>query len=556
MRFHSVRLGTCAMLGAVALLAGCGGREGAAGAATVIIGTSQDPQTLFPPSVDAVQAREVTELLFQRLADRGTSLNTLGDADFVPRLAQRWDWSPDSLRVTFHLDPRARWEDGHPVSAEDVKFGFAVFTDSLVASRMGADLRAVVDSITVGDSATCTAWFRQRSPERFDALVTGLVPLPAHLLRTIRRDSLATSSFARNPVGDGPFRLVKWQQQVSLEIAPSATYAGPRPTVDRVIWAFAPDAATLVKQFMAGESDFLESLTVEQVAAALKQPDLRVVPLGSFAYNFLQFNLHDGASARPHPIFGNRSVRRALTMALDRSLLVHSVFDSLGRVNLGPFVRAQWSADTTLAQIGFDRKRAGELLDSLGWRTGPDGMRAHNGRPLAFTLLVPTSSATRQAFSVLIQEQLRLAGVKVNIMNVDFAAMYARLQKHDFDAAMGGLSATPSPAGVKQTWGSNAARVGGFNYGGYESKTFDAEIDSAVVASAKSTAKAHYRVAYQAIVDDAPVIWLYEPPFRAGASSRLNLGTVRADAWWMGIPSWTVSTAKRSPRDAASAKSP
>lgn len=556
MQIRSVRRGACVLLGAVALLAGCAGREGAAGSRTVVIGTSQDPQTLFPPTVDAIQAREVTELLFQRLADRGASLNTLGDADFVPRLAQRWEWSPDSLRVTFHLDPRARWQDGQPVSANDVKFGFSVFTDSLVASRMGADLRAVVDSISTGDSLTCTAWFRQRSPERFDALVTSLVPLPEHLLRNIRRDSLATSPFARNPVGDGPFKLVKWQQQVSLEIAPSATYAGPRPTLDRVIWAFAPDGATLVKQFMAGESDFLESLSVDQVGAALKEPSLRVVPLGSFAYNFLQFNLHDGASARPHPIFGNRMVRRALTMALDRQLLVRSVFDSLGRVNLGPFVRAQWSADTTIAQIGFDRQRAGRILDSLGWRAGPDGIRARNGQPLAFTLLVPTSSTTRQAFSVLIQEQLRLAGVKVNILNVDFGAMYAKLQKHDFDAAMGGLSATPSPAGVKQTWGSNAARVGGFNYGGYESKSFDADVDSAVVASAKSAAKAHYRAAYQTIVDDAPAIWLYEPPVRAGASARLNVGNVRPDAWWMGIPGWSVSTGTRPPRSDPSAKSP
>lgn len=544
------------VLGSAALLAGCGGREGAAGGGTVIIGTSQDPQTLFPPNVDNVEARAVTELIFQRLADRGASLNTLGDADFVPRLAQRWEWSRDSLRVTFHLDPRARWQDGRAVSAEDVKFGFAVFTDTLVASRMGADLRAVADSISVTDSLTCTAWFRQRSPERFDALVTSLYPLPAHLLQGVRRDSLAMSPFARNPVGDGPFRLVKWQQQVSLEIAPSATYAGPRPALDRVIWAFAPDGATVVKQFMAGESDFLESLSVEQVADALKHPELRVLPLGSFAYSFLQFNLDDGASVRPHPIFGNRAVRRALTMALDRQLLVRSVFDSLGRVNLGPFVRAQWSADTTIAQIPFDRQRAGLLLDSLGWRAGPDGVRVRNGRPLAFTLLVPTSSTLRQAFSVLIQEQLRLAGVKVEIQNIDFAGMYARLKKRDFDAAMGSLIATPSPTGVKQTWGADAAREGGFNYGRYDSKLFNAEVDSAVVAGGKASAKAHYRAAYQVIVDDAPAIWLYEPPVRAGASARLNVGTVRPDAWWMGIPGWSVASGKRLPRDAAPAKSP
>lgn len=555
MRFHSVRRGACVMLGAAALLAGCGGGDGSGGG-TVIIGTGQDPKTLFPPASDNIQARVVTELIFERLADRGGSLNTLGDAGFVPRLAQRWDWSADSLRVTFHIDPRARWQDGRAVSAEDVRFGFAVFTDTIVGARTGADLRAVVDSISVGDSLTCTVWFRQRSPERFDVLVTSLTPLPAHLLRAVRRDSLALSGFARNPVGNGPFKLVNWEQQVRLELAPSPSYAGARPALDRVIWTFAPDASTLVKQFMAGESDFLENLSVNDAAAAARQPNLRVIRLGSFGYNFLQFNLRDGASDRPHPLFGSRTLRRALTMALDRQLLVRSVFDSLGRVGLGPFVRAQWSADTTIAQIAFDRQQAARLLDSLGWRTGADGIRTRDGQPLAFTLIVPTSSNPRQSFAVLIQEQLRIAGVKVDIERLDGNTLVDRIQKHAFEAAMGGLAATPAPSGVKQTWTGAAARDGGLNYGRYENAAFDAQVDSAISAGAQASAKSHYRAAYQIIVDDAPAIWLYEPPTLDGASARLQLGTLRPDAWWMGIPSWSIAPGKRLPRDAAPAKTP
>jgi peptide/nickel transport system substrate-binding protein len=548
--------GAWLMLGACALLGGCGGGGAAAGGGTVVIGSAEDPKTLFPPSADGIQARAITELIFQRLADRGPTLNTVGDSGFVPRLAQRWEWSPDGLRVTFHLDPRARWQDGAPVTAADVRFGFAVFTDTLVGARMGGDLREVVDSVTVGDSLTCTAWFRQRSPERFDVFVTSMTPLPRHLLGGIPRDSLAQSAFARTPVGDGPFRLVTWDPQVRLEIAPSATYAGARPALSRVIWSFAPDAATLVKQFMAGESDFLEGLTPDDVPAVARQPALRVVRLGAYNYNFLQFNLRDGASARAHPLFGDRTLRRALTMALDRQLLVRSVFDTLGRVGLGPFVRAQWAADTTLAQLPFDRAGAARLLDSLGWHTGAGGVRARNGRPLAFTLLVPTSSAPRLSLAVLIQEQLRLAGVKVDIEKLDFPALEARMKAHTFDAAMSGLAATPSPSGVRQTWTSAASRDGGFNYGSYHNTAFDAEVDSALTATEPSRAKSHYRRAYQIIVDDAPAIWLYEPPNLAGANARLRLGAVRPDAWWLGIPAWSLAPGKRLPRDAVPASAP
>lgn len=547
-----------ALIGAVALCAACAGRDAATapGGGTAIIGTSQDPHTLFPPAADNDQARAVTELIFQRLADRGASLNTVGDAGFVPRLAAKWDWSRDSSRVTFHVDPRARWQDGHAVTSDDVRFAFAVYTDTMVAARQGGDLRAVVDSITVGDSLTCTAWFRGRSPERFDALVTTLTPLPAHLLRSMRRDSLAMSAFARNPVGNGPFKLVRWEQDVRLEIAPSPSWTGPRPALDRVIWTFAPDASTLVQQFMAGESDFLEALSVEDAAAAGKRPDLRVIRLGSYGYNFLQFNLHDGPSDRPHPIFGDRGVRRAITMALDRALLVRSAFDTLGSVGLGPFVRSQWSADTTIAQVPFDRARAGRLLDSLGWRTGADGVRTRAGRKLAFTLIVPTSSKPRLELSVLIQEQLRLAGVQVDIEKLDNNAMIDRSKQRRFDAEMSGLTATPTPSGIKQTWTSEASREGGFNYGRYDNAQFDAEVDSAISAGAQAEAKAHYRAAYRIIVDDAPAIWLYEPPIQAGANARLSLGVIRQDAWWMGIPGWSIAPGKRLPRDAAPAPKP
>jgi peptide/nickel transport system substrate-binding protein len=542
------------MLGAVTLIAGCSGREGAGG--TVVIGSGQDPKALFPPTATTTQAREVFELIFQRLADRGAALNTLGDSGFVPRLAQRWEWSRDSLRVTFHLDPSARWEDGHAVSAEDVKFAFDVYADSTTGARERTTLIATVDSISVGDSVTCTAWFHRRSPEQFDELVTTLVPLPAHLLRSLPHDSLATSAFARKPVGDGPFALVTWEQDVRLEIARSGTYSGVRPGVNRVIWTFVPDAATRFKQLVAGESDFLENLTVGDAATAGKQPGLRVVRLGSYSYNFLQFNLFDGATARAHPLFGDRALRRALTMALDRQLLVHSVFDSLGLVALGPFVRAQWANDPTVAQIGFDRAAAIRMLDSLGWRAGPDGIRAHNGRPLAFTLLVPTATPTRIALSVLIQEQLRLVGVKVNVEKIDMSAMIDRQAHHAFDAVMGAFGSSPSPSGVTQTWTSSAASNGGLNYGRYASLAFDAQVDSASASGSLRTAKLHYKAANQIIVDDAPAIWLYEPPILAGANARVQLGTTRPDAWWMGIPAWTIAPGKQLARDTTHTKSP
>jgi peptide/nickel transport system substrate-binding protein len=524
----------------VFVICACGGDASSHGG-SLVIARAADADNLLPPVGRTLVGKAVADALFDKLADIGPELNTIGDGGFRPRLAQRWEWSPDSLHVTFHLDPRARWHDGRPVRALDVRFAFAVYTDTVVGASGGGDLRLALDSISVADSLTVIAWFKSRSPEHFYTLVTTLVPLPEHLLGKTPRDSLGTSAFGRQPVGSGPFRLVRWQPQERIEIAAVDSFYRGRAKVDRVIYTVSPDMPAASRKFLAGEADFLEQLTPDAAAEAAKHPDLRVVPYGSFDYGFLRLNLHDGASARPHPIFGDRALRRALTMALDRRGMVRSVFDSLALVGIGPFVRAHWSSDTTLAQLPFDRAAAARVLDSLGWRAGADSMRARNGRPLAFTVLTPSSSRNRGRFAVLIQEQLRQLGIKVNIEALDFSAFIAREHKHDFDALMDGIHPSESPSGVRDSWSSAGIRQGnGPNYGEYSNAKFDAQVDSAVKSLDVRTAKAHYRAAYQIIIDDAVAVWLYEPVAMAGVNKRLKTGVLHPNAWWSDLAEWTV----------------
>ncbi|HVT38593.1 MAG TPA: ABC transporter substrate-binding protein [Gemmatimonadaceae bacterium] len=530
--------------------------ENAGRGGTLIIASGQDPQNLFPPTTDRVVARAVTELLFDKLADVGPALNTIGAAGFQPRLARSWDWSRDSLGVTFHLDPRARWQDGHAVRAADVRFALDVYTDTLVGSRSGADLRSRIDSISVGDSLTCTVWFKERTPENFYNLVNTLIPLPVHLLGRTPRDSLERSDFARAPVGNGPFRFVRWEPLQRVEIVATESFYRGRAKLDRVIWTIAPVMTTLVQQLFAGEADFMDELPPADLPAAAGNPDLRIVRRASYGYGFLQFNLHDNERSAAHRLFGDRELRRALTRALDRATIVRSVFDSLGVVARGPFVRAQWAADTTVAQLGFDRAAAVRTLDSLGWRVGSDGIRSRAGIPLEFTVIVSTASKNRTRLAPLVQEQWRQAGIRVDLQSLDDNAFNERRRSRRFDALLNGLATTPSPSGIRQSWTSSGAKEGGFNAGRYENAVFDAEVDSGLAAGAPRAAKAHFRAAYQIIADDAPAIFLYEPVTVAAMSRRLETGPLRGDAWWSGIPAWSIVANERRRRDSTFSRSP
>ena len=133
--------------------------------------------------------------------------------------------------------------------------------------------------------------------ERFYTLVSTLVPLPEHLLSAISRDSIREAAFDRQPVGDGPFRLVRWDAKSRLEIAAVDSFYRGRAKLDRVIWTIAPEMQTATQKLLAGEAQFLEALTPPAVAQVAKLAALRVEPYSSFDYGFVRFNLHDGASA-------------------------------------------------------------------------------------------------------------------------------------------------------------------------------------------------------------------------------------------------------------------
>src|SRR5829696_9011269 len=123
------RLAGSTVLVLAALVSGCGRADAPSTrrdtAPVLVIATPADADALLPPLVATTQGKQTADLLFDNLATLRDSLVTVGDAGFAPQLARRWTWAPDSLSIAFELDPRARWHDGRPVRASDVRFSHA-----------------------------------------------------------------------------------------------------------------------------------------------------------------------------------------------------------------------------------------------------------------------------------------------------------------------------------------------------------------------------------------------------------------------------------------------
>lgn len=521
--------------------------DGETGGTLVIAlpGTGISPP--FPPhSVDNM-SRMVVDQVYDRLAEIGPDLNTVGDRGYTPRLAQRWEWASDSMSIVFHLDPRARWHDGRAVRASDVRFALDLLKDPQTGTQYTSFLENV-DSVSLRDSLTVVAWFRARSPLQFYQFVFNVYPLPEHVLKDLPRAQLSTSDAAQRPLGSGPFRLARYEPGVRIELLADTTHYRGRPNLDRVVLAFAGDPNNTLTQLFSGQADFVEVVAPDVVPRLDSAANVRGVAYPTMGYGFMTMNTRDRRrAATPHPIFGDRAVRRAISMAVDRKAMHRNVYGEHGTVGHGPYPMAL--ADTSIKPLPFDRARAAALLDSAGWRPGADGVRVKNGRPLAFSITVPTTSPSRMRYAVLIQEQLKSIGAQVEIDALEFNASQERLVNGQFDATLATVGQDPPRTGVEQFWGSSGAPPAGSNYGRYSNPSVDALLDSIAFTRDPGKADEQWRRLSRTIIEDAPAIWLFEYTPVAGVHNRIRIEDMRGYAWWAGLADWWIPANERIDRD-------
>lgn len=541
---------------ALALLTACQPTDACRGdtCGTLVFAGIGEPETLLPAVTDQQLARDIHDQIFLKLADVGMSANTVGDADFEPLLAERWDWE-DSLTLVFHLRPDARWHDGKPVTAGDVAFTFAAYTDSQVNSPARATLTHIA-SVTAPDSLTAVFRFTQAFPEMFHEAVHHLRILPAHLLRDLPRDQWRTAEFGRRPVGNGPYRFVSWTPGVALTLAADSAFFLGRGHIARLVWRFQPDLAAAVNVVVTGEADAVDVLvTPDNVQRARETPTLTLYQYPGLVYGYLGFNFRaNGNPLRPHPVFGDRDVRRALGMAVDRQRLRQSTLGDLARVPPGPIPTLWPLWEPRPRELPYDTAAAGQLLTERGWvdRNG-DGVREKNGVPLTFGLLLPSTSGLRRQYARLLQEQLATVGAQVRIEEVDGPVYGERTAAGRFDAYLGGWNVDPTPStGIGGIW--TSAAIGRANHGRYSDPVFDDLVARATHgAAAPDSVRALWRRALEVFNDDAPAIVLFAMDNVAAVHSRVANVRIRPDSYWALVRTWRIPADRLIARDRVAA---
>jgi peptide/nickel transport system substrate-binding protein len=537
---------------AALLLAGCAESpqcpDGWCG--TVVVTDPAEADVLMPPVAQSDVARSIVDLVFLKLADIGPQLNTVDTASYVPKLASSWTFE-DPRTLVFTLNTQARWHDGMPVTAADVVFSFAVYRDTLVASPARPRLSRI-DSVTARDASTVAFHFAKQYPEQLFDAVYHLWIIPEHLLDTVPRTAFVSHPFGRAPIGSGPYRFANWVAGQSLELQGDPDFVGGRPGIRRVIWRFAgsPDAA--LSQLLSGEADLFRYLTPEAQQQVEEDEDLTRVPyLSSTIYNYMVFNLRRADDVnRPHPLFADVRLRRAITMGVDREAIVRAVDGPAGATAGGPLSPAYWISGDDHVQLPFDSAGARRALGELGWHDSDgDGILDRSGTMLSFGITLPVTSTQRRRMAIIAQEQLRRLGIDVRLVEVDFGTFLEQADAGAFDVLFGSYGGDPSPSAIAEVW--SEAAIGGYNYGRYANPAFDRAVTHAIDATDLASARAFWAEALGIINEDAAAIWLSASVPLAGVHRRLQNVTIRGDNATATLPEWTVPTAAMITRDQA-----
>lgn len=480
---------------------------------------------------------ELADQLFLRLAGLGPTLLTAGDRGFVPLLAQSWT-RRDSLTLVFDLDPRARWQDGAPVTARDVVFTFERAQNPAIAPRL-VDLLRRIESVTAEGNRRVVFRYDSAYPEQLYDATFHVAPLPSHLLGSLAPDAVARSSFITHPVGSGPYRLVRSVPGEFMELAANQQFFLGKPKLERVIIRMAVDPAARLNLVLSGQADAMDNVVppLDNVRRVSADSTLRLVPVPSPTVGFLLFNQRDPRdSTHTHPILSDIRVRRAITLGLDRHLMVRAVFGTYGEVPYGPVSPLVWIRHHAPGAARQNLAEARRLLTAAGWRDADDdGILDRDGQPLTLTLSLPNTSAIRRQLALLTQEQLRQLGIKLELQQLEFPLWLERRSSGRFDIDFSATSQDPSPSGITQGW----SCAGGTNVAKYCNPHTDSLLNQAVLGRARQDPAEAWGAVLRQIEADAPAAFLYAPFYVYVVRRRFRNVAINPVSPWLLLRLWS-----------------
>lgn len=408
------------------------------GEKVITMAQTGDWDTFMPMNTTNAGADNVIELMFDRLM----VINT--DGTFAPRLADSWETNEAQDKITYHLNENAKWQDGEPVTAEDVVYSAQVASSSefnyLRRIRMqyfaGTDetgCETGTDSVEVKALDDHTVEFTLKTPMD-PAIIYALVNrdffvMPKHLLSNISDADLVNDAFWQNPVGSGPCIFDSMESGVSIEFKANKDYYLGAPDFDRLVFKKV-QSSNLLSGLMSGDIDVLSGNSQIPLAdweAAKNTQGIVTKSVPTFAYQYMAMN-----TSRDYL---TEDVRHAISLAINRQVIVDQLLQGEARIAIGPLAEDHPYFDEKLLPIEYDPEKAKSMLEAAGWDSNRE-----------LEVQVSTGNEVREKSAILIQQDLQKIGIKTKIQTLDFPTLLTNARNGDYDLCFIGSAGSVDPS--------------------------------------------------------------------------------------------------------------
>jgi peptide/nickel transport system substrate-binding protein len=465
----------------------------------------------------------------------GAALRTDPESgEVIPDMTDGWEVSEDGLTYTFKIHDGIFWTDGTPVTAKDFAFTYQALMSGQLDSPRLSNVQ-YVDEINVIDDLTVEFVFSEINCAALTDL--GLGWLPAHMYGPDFTDIMTNTLNTQPTVTNGPMILQEWVKDDHITLVSNPDYWRGAPHLDGFVFKVVPNATVGVQQLKTGEVDIYDGVEPKYLVEMEMEPQLEIYKYFDDGYTYIAFQMGDPTNPQPrlnedgtvnedhgiHPILGDLRVRRAITHAVDRNIIISRVIFGQGapmEANVLPAIT--WAYNDELVPQEFDMDKAAALLEEAGW-IDQDGdsvrechgcMYAAEGTPLKLKLITNSGNETRESIGLIVQDQLGKLGFAIEFEPIEWNAFVTTLVGQDFDMCIVGwtsLGSDPDDEGLFATV--NDQPGGGFNFVSYNNTDVDNLLKQAkTMPGCRAEDRGPlYRTIQEQIYEDQPYTFLYVP---------------------------------------------
>jgi peptide/nickel transport system substrate-binding protein len=427
-----------------------------------------------------------------------------------------------ATQYTARIKPDVRWEDGVPVSADDVIFTLALMQDQNFPGDQS--LKRLWQTVRINRVDDRTVRFDLTQPfARFlDFTTIGL--LPRHILSGTVAADISGLPFNLQPKGNGPWRVTDVAtangQVSAVTLEPSRNFAGARPQLSRLVFRYYPGSEAMFDAYRNREIDGMAGLTAVEMARLRDNDDAVIYAAPQARFVGLFFNLRRDSGAT---FLTEQPVRQALMYALDREAIVNQALGGRGTLAQTPFLIQSWAYTPKVRAYSRDLDRARQLLQSAGYElraasTSSAQVWQKDGEPIGFTLVTSDNDTLRDVAD-LIAKQWRELGVQVQIQAVRNIQRGA-LQPRQFQVALVEtlLDGDPDPYSL---WHGSQNQQGK-NFTGWDNKEVNDLLTQARANPDRVLRYSAYARFQEIFAEELPAITLYYPTYHYVISSRVR----------------------------------